>query len=97
MKVRTKIGRKLEPLGPNRRVILKRIEKELQMVYQWSDLFEKKRVNTDYSYRAFEYMYRAEALIELLEIHDCGSTGGFDGEESGLYSLEERLALLKRK
>jgi hypothetical protein len=29
------------------------------------------------------YIAKAEALIELLEIHDCGSVGGFDTEVGG--------------
>jgi len=47
-------------------------------------------------------MAKAEGLIELLEIHDCGSVGGFDidggGDPShGLLYLEERYEALKRK
>jgi hypothetical protein len=42
------------------------------------------------------------ALIELLEIHDCGFVGGFDTEVggdslNGLLYLEQRLEALKRK
>ena len=29
------------------------------------------------------YIAQAEGLIELLEIHDCGSVGGFDTEVGG--------------
>jgi hypothetical protein len=29
------------------------------------------------------YIAKAEGLIELLEIHDCGSVGGFDVEAGG--------------
>jgi hypothetical protein len=39
-------------------------------------------------------------LIELLEIHDCGSVGGFDpevGSKGGLLNLEQRFEALKRK
>ena len=48
------------------------------------------------------YVAKAEALIELLEIHDCGSVGGFDvdaGGDSmcGLLYLEQRFEALKRK
>jgi hypothetical protein len=48
-----------------------------------------------------KYVAKAEALIELLEIHDCGSVGGFDtdGGDSlhGLLYLEQRFEALKRK
>jgi hypothetical protein len=44
---------------------------------------------------------KAEALVELLEIHDCGSIGGFDPEVGdslhGLLYLEQRFEALKRK
>jgi hypothetical protein len=48
------------------------------------------------------YMAKAEGLIELLEIHDCGSVGGYDvdaGGDSmhGLLYLEQRFEALKRK
>ena len=47
------------------------------------------------------YIAKVEGLIELLEIHDCGSVGGFDTEVGaslhGLLYLEERFEALKRK
>jgi hypothetical protein len=48
------------------------------------------------------YIAKAEGLIELLEIHDCGSVGGFDPDNGGnslhgLLYLEQRLEALKRK
>jgi hypothetical protein len=48
------------------------------------------------------YIAKAEALIELLEIHDCGSMGGFDTEVGGdslhgLLYLEQRFDAIKRK
>jgi hypothetical protein len=48
------------------------------------------------------YIAKAEALIQLLEIHDCGSVGGFDPESGGdslhgLLYLEQRFEALKRK
>jgi hypothetical protein len=48
------------------------------------------------------YIAKAEALIELLEIPDCGSVGDFDvdaGGDSmhGLLYLEQRFEALKRK
>jgi hypothetical protein len=49
-----------------------------------------------------KYIAKAEALIEPLEIHDCGSVGGFDPESGGdslhgLLYLEQRFEALKRK
>jgi hypothetical protein len=40
-----------------------------QQMAQWSRL-----CNFDH---AFKYQSQAEALIELVEVHDCGSIGGF--------------------
>lgn len=82
-----------------RQTILKVIDFNLRMVYQWSDQFSKKRINVGYSSCVFEYLHKAEALIELLEVEDCGSTGGFDKSlgQDGLYSLEERFEGLKKK
>lgn len=77
--------------------ILKAIKNELDRMYQWSDQFAKKCVNTEYSSNLVEHMHHAEALIELLEIADCGSFGGFDTGFSGLYSLEERYENLANK
>jgi hypothetical protein len=47
-----------------------------------------------------KYIAKAEALIELLEIHDCGSVGGFDPDSGGdslhgLLYLEDRFEALK--
>jgi hypothetical protein len=78
-------------------VILDAIKNEIQMMYQWSDQFSKKRVNPDYISTSVVHAHKAEALIELLEIHDCGSVGGFDEGNHGLYSLEERYAALAKK
>ena len=49
-----------------------------------------------------KYIAKAEALIELLEIHDCGSVGGIDPDSGGdslhgLLYLEQRFEALKRK
>jgi len=48
-----------------------------------------------------EYMRKAESLIELLEVKDCGSVGGFDREnplkrESGMKLYDRFLTLLKK-
>jgi hypothetical protein len=48
------------------------------------------------------YIANAEALIELLEVHGCGSVGGFDPEVRGdsmrgLLYLQERSETLQHK
>lgn len=79
------------------KLALEQIKSDLDAVYQWGAQINKKAVNVDYSSTAFQYMHRAEALIALLEVYDCGSFGGFDDGEKGLYSLEERFKFLKNK
>jgi hypothetical protein len=37
------------------------------------------------------YASKARALIELLELDDCGSIGGFDKERHQSYTPQERL------
>lgn len=46
---------------------------------------------------ALEYQNRAKALIELLEVDDCGSVGGFDRRrgQPEERSLRKRLEWLK--
>ena len=52
----------------SRGLILQSIFDDFQQITQWND---------DYVGR-LEYTHKAEALIEVLEITDCGSVGGFD-------------------
>ena len=55
--------------------LLKEAKDDLQAVMQWSH---------DYP-RQVEYSIRTETLIELVEVMDCGSTGGFgNGQEYGI-------------
>lgn len=54
-----------------RDVILKRIFECLSSVIQWSEIPE-------WFDSASKYLVRAENLIEILEVDDCGSVGGFD-------------------
>ncbi len=55
--------------------------------------------NSQHLARALEYSNQAEAYIELLEVHRCGSVGGFeDGQTGGGFlSLVERWKWLKVK
>lgn len=71
--------------------ILEAIEGEIQMVDQWRCSENLDLASTHYQ--------RAEALIELLEVHNCGSTGGFDKgqQDSGSRSLQARFEWLRGK
>lgn len=89
------------PMQPTRRVILAAIQGYLDRAYEWGEEPARRRINVAWTENVIKYIYRAEALIELLEVHDCGSAGGFDKDTGdprhGLFSLEERLEALKRK
>jgi hypothetical protein len=52
-----------------RQKILNEIMSDLQMATQWV---------ANSPDRHTHYMSQAEALVELLEVEDCGATGGFD-------------------
>ncbi len=56
--------------GIDRKTILKTALHHLDMVRQWGDM--------RYYHKAAEYSAKAEALIQLLEVRDCGAIGGFD-------------------
>lgn len=87
-------------MSVSRETILKAIADHLSGAYSPLD---KGRSNTVSASATLGRLYRAEALICLLEIDDCGSVGGFDvsedghGTRQGLYSLEERYEALKKK
>lgn len=53
-----------------REAIVDRLQSALQQVDQW--------VAMKHYENAARYAAKAEALIELLEVDDCGSVGGFD-------------------
>lgn len=77
--------------------ILEAIEDEIKLMYQWSTQFAEKRVKADYVANSIAHAHRAEVLIELLEVHDCGSVGGFDDGNHGIYSIELRYDFLRKK
>lgn len=60
---------------PSRITILQEIFECFQQVTQWVPTHQ---TQADYSEGVTKYLYKAEALIEILEVNDCGSTGGFD-------------------
>jgi hypothetical protein len=90
---------------PDRATILKAIRSELNQMNQWGrEQFVQNRVDPGFAGQAFKYMLRAEALIALLEVHDCGSYGGYDpacpetdGGRKSLRSLQQRYEWLTRK
>jgi hypothetical protein len=43
---------------------------------------------------AAEHLFKAEALIEILEVQDCGSTGGFD--KTNPLRRDSRFKLMAR-
>jgi len=77
------------PLAPYRQTILDMIGDNFQSVIQWSG-------HADFG-RCAKYSDKAEGLIELLEIHDCGSTGGFDEDQPTASNLFDRWDWLYRK
>lgn len=78
-------------LKMNRLTILQEIFYNFQQMSQWIIL-------ESYS----KYYHRAEQLIELLEVEDCGSVGGFDEKnptinKTGFRLYDRFLTLLKKK
>ena len=72
--------------------ILNSIFSHFQQITQWLP----NNIDT-----ASEYMLKAESLIEILEIEDCGSIGGFDKKspvvhESGFFLYDRFIALVKK-
>lgn len=77
----------------NRVFILQRIFDELQMVTQ--SVTEEELGST-------RYLSRAESLVELVEISDCGSVGGFDRSNphqriTGCNVFDRFLTLLRKR
>lgn len=74
-----------------RQTILKAALFNLEQVKQWADM--------GLYGNAAKYSAKAEACIELLEVADCGSTGGFDvgQDREKNWTLEMRYRWLKEK
>ena len=81
----------LELCPTDRETILKEIEKQFitAKMHNCDDIYSAQR--------ALHALIVAKALIELLEVHDCGSIGGFDGGNRGISTLEGRFEFLKNK
>ena len=79
-------------MAPVRVKILNEIFSHFQQMTQWDV--------TSPGYTV-EYAAKAEALIELLEVHDCGSVGGFDKKNPRVhkssFKLYDRFLTLVKK
>lgn len=80
--------------------VLERIDDCLKQVDQWAHRYASvDGVVLDSHHRsAYEHQLRAETLIELLEVHNCGSVGGYDDgqQNSGQWrTLRQRYEWLK--
>lgn len=78
--------------------ILKTAESRLEASEQWNEPDN----GHEWMANALHYMSEATALIELLEVHNCGSIGGFDSarghsqqDGENYASLRSRLRWLK--
>lgn len=69
--------------------VLDEIEASLQSMEQWAGL--------GLLGRAHEYYCYVEALVSLLEVHNCGSTGGFDEGQTQTQSIYQRWQWLVKK
>lgn len=69
--------------------ILKKIGEHLSQIKQWT------RYNS-YGHCA-AYHAKAEGLIEILEIDDCGSTGGYDLNQPRAFNIFDRWVWLYKK
>ena len=86
------MARKKEP-QPSRKVILKDIQDNLEQAKQWGN----HPYDLDWVAQSAEFLARAEGLIELLEVHDCGSSGGYDRGQPPARNLMDRYNWLREK
>lgn len=75
------------------KTILDTAFEELQMTEQWL-----RARNPEWASSYVQHINRAEALIELVEVFDCGSVGGFGkGQPQQRQNLFERWLWLRDK
>ena len=80
-RVETGVERGSNPVKTVKRsTVLNAIFANFQMATQWPANVEGK-----------DYIAKAESLIELLEVADCGSTGGFDDDNPRTSVTNHRL------
>ncbi|MCP5004644.1 MAG: hypothetical protein GY941_12010 [Planctomycetes bacterium] len=76
------------------KVILERIHGHLESIDQWREVPSL----SSWAANVLEYAYKAESLIEVLEVADCGSIGGFgQGQKYSGGRLTDRYEYLKDK
>jgi len=75
------------------RLLLDDIQEAIDGVLQWAD----RPFAEGYLANALEYQSKLKALVELLEVYDCGSVGGFGYKQPEDLDLEGRAAWLLRK
>lgn len=75
----------------NREMVLEMIFDHLDSAASW-DMFK-----TGEAGHRLDHITKAEALIELLEVADCGSVGGFDHGQPRPKDLYDRYDWLKNK
>lgn len=78
----------------DRSVLLEWAYRHLCGMAQWAEMYSFER--------AHEYQQKAEAIIEVLEVADCGSVGGFDRDNKlkqsdGNSKLWRRFKAVARK
>lgn len=88
------MGRQEDSTIISRKTMLTNAHDHLRMMEQWADMHSFDRVH--------EYQQKAEAIIEVLEVADCGSVGGFDRENrprqtDGNSELYRRFKAVARK
>ena len=72
-------------------LLLEQIEATVRSVHLWHE-------NVEWSDRTFSNIQQLIALVELLEVFDCGSTGGFGKNQGyGSQTLLERADWLLNK
>lgn len=71
------------------RVLLPQIQEAYEMYRQW--IVDENLVN------AAKYHAQMETLIEVLEVANCGSTGGFDAEQPESQTVTQRFEWLKTR
>ena len=73
-------------------LVKEQIRSDLRLIEQWKGSY-------DWADNVAKYYHKLEALVELLEIYNCGSVGGFDeGQvDHKRYTLEERAEYVLNK
>lgn len=71
------------------KLFLEKLAGNFGLIHQWMESGSIERV--------LEYKIRAEALIELVEIEECGSVGGYDKGQPRSRSLGDRFEWVAKK